>query len=450
MFSSQANVQWLIVFSSCLLFVGLIFSPFLLSASMWFLVAAGLWQASLEASNRRPLAVLRLAFAKFFQNRNLAVLSLLLLVPAVSGFWSDELQPFWLERVRVRIPFFVLPFAFANLPRLENLHHRWIFGFFLALISLSAAAVLLHFFFNFEAVMEELRQGRSVPVPRRNHIRFSLLAATGAVVAAWIFFQKEKIGRKTNVVEVSNPDNVGSQPAVFFEKWGRLACLATAIFLFIFLHIQSVRSGLAAIYLALFFSIGRLIFLKKRYFLGLAVAIGLAGGLFLAMKKIPSLAQKISYSEWDAGQTQTADGVKYSDSSRKISLLVGWQLALENPLLGVGTGDLPAEVRRATAANFPDYTAEAKLPHNQFIYILAATGWLGLLMSLFAFYRPLFSRRLRGFFLFSVFQCIVFASFLAEYTIETAVGVAFFLFFQLYFMHLAGLQQPVETSDPAS
>ncbi len=424
-----SKIQWTIVFSSFLLAFGMVFSPFLLSASFWFLVAAGLWNVADVSTSlndrtdsindrtafRRVFQILKIAFQNFFKNKNLVVLALLFFVPLVSGFWSETGTFFW-ERVRVRIPFFVLPFAFANLPRLETKHFRLIFYFFLGLIFCTAAGVLVNFFQNYTEIMQNLHDGRTMPVPRGNHIRFSLLAATGVILAGWLA-QKKDFWKHPR-----DPYFLG----------------AAAIFLFIFLHIQSVRSGLAAIYVALVFTIFRFIFLEKRWLSGLAMLLFLGLITFTAAKTIPSLAQKISYMRWDWGKTNTAEGLHYSDSSRKTSMLAGWELAKTHPVLGVGTGDLPAEMKRVAAEKFPNYQTNIKLPHNQFLYILSATGFLGLLLSLWAFYRPLFlSKRVAGFYLFAVFQLIVFTSFLAEYTIETALGVAFFLFFQLLFMKMA-------------
>ena len=106
-------------------------------------------------------------------------------------------------------------------------------------------------------------------------------------------------------------------------------------------------------------------------------------------------------------------------------------------MFGVGAGDLPTEVGRVVGERYPGYTEAPKLPHNQFLYILASTGLFGLALSLTAFFAPIFADRYRRFYLFAVFQILVFASFLVEYTIETSMGVAFYLFYTLFFMKMA-------------
>ena len=106
-------------------------------------------------------------------------------------------------------------------------------------------------------------------------------------------------------------------------------------------------------------------------------------------------------------------------------------------MFGVGAGDLPAEVQRVVEEQFPGYEDAPKLPHNQFLYILAGTGLFGLILSLAAFLAPLASRQYRRFYLFSAFQVLAFTSFLVEYTLETSMGAAFYLFYTLWFWKMS-------------
>ena len=90
------------------------------------------------------------------------------------------------------------------------------------------------------------------------------------------------------------------------------------------------------------------------------------------------------------------------------------------------------ETERVTAELFPTYAQETRLPHNQFIFILASTGLLGLILSLIGFIWPVFAGRKNA--LFMGFQVMAFASFLIECTLENAIGVAWFLFYGLWFL----------------
>jgi O-antigen ligase len=141
---------------------------------------------------------------------------------------------------------------------------------------------------------------------------------------------------------------------------------------------------------------------------------------------------RIAYMKYDWERFSTQDeGHLYSDAARWISLKSGWSLWQQYPMLGTGAGDLWSETKRNTAALFPTYAQEPRLPHNQFIFILASTGLLGLIFSLIAFWGPIYAARKNA--LFMSFQIMAFASFLIECTIENAIGVSWFLFYSLWF-----------------
>ena len=99
------------------------------------------------------------------------------------------------------------------------------------------------------------------------------------------------------------------------------------------------------------------------------------------------------------------------------------------------------EVQSIVNERFTKYTIEPKLPHNQFIYILAGTGAIGLLLSLLAFIWPIVTGGWRHFYLFATFQIIILMSFLVEYTIETSIGVAYYLFYLFWFGKMAEVER---------
>lgn len=407
------------VFFACLLVVSMTFSPFLLSISIWGFVAAALWNCAVESGPynlRRPAAwlqILAASFRNFFQHKYLILLTLLFFVPAFSYFWSAD-HHYWLERTRVRIPFFVLPWAFANLPRLTLRQLQLPLYVLVWVLVVICAGAAINFALHFDDTLAGIGRGQPVAVPR-SHIRFSLMLATGIAAGGWLWWKK----------------------FYWRRPWERPALAAALIFLTIFIHVLSVRSGLAALYAALLFSAGWLVWRTRRRGLGIIVLTVIVLAPAVAIKTIPSFRMRINYMLWDWQQYRQNAGNQYSDSERWISLQVGWQLWLENPVLGTGAGDLPAEVERVTHERYPEYKNDPKLPHNQFVYILAGTGIAGLILSLAAFLAPVVYGQSRRFYLFSAFQIIIFTSFLVEYTIETAIGVAFYLFYTLWFKKMS-------------
>ena len=69
---------------------------------------------------------------------------------------------------------------------------------------------------------------------------------------------------------------------------------------------------------------------------------------------------------------------------------------------------------------------------------------LSLAGSLFAFLWPVFSGRRYRDYLLSTFQAMIFTSFLVEYTIETAMGVAWYLFYTLWFLNACKQRSPTD------
>ena len=74
---------------------------------------------------------------------------------------------------------------------------------------------------------------------------------------------------------------------------------------------------------------------------------------------------------------------------------------------------------------------ERKMPHNQFVYVYAGTGIIGLLGFLFALFYPLLYKKAYREPIFFAFYIIVLASFIVENTIENSLGAGFFAFFLL-------------------
>jgi len=414
-----------------LLICSMLTSPFLLSLSMWIFVGAALWESTLRAQAEHAgkgayfLRGLVDAFVRFIRQPIYVALSLLVLVPAASYFWSENI-PFWAGQVRVRIPFFVIPFAFANLSLPTFRQHQSVLYMLVWVMAILCVGVGINFVMNYDTIIADLIHGRPVPVPR-NHIRFNLLLATAILAGGWLWYMK----------------------FVWRYAWERKLLFVAVLLLFFTIHLLTVRSGLTALYMALFYTLVYVIVRTGNWKLGLA-GLGLMILVpIVAVSTMPSLQQRIGYMRYDWEKYRNNEGGSYSDAQRWVSLEIGLRLWKTNPWLGIGVGDLPIEVQQTANDFYPNYSIEPRLPHNQFIYILTGTGLLGLLLSLTAFLSPFTLRAARRCYLFMAFQIMIFVSFLVEYTLETAIGTAFYLFFTLWFMRLGQVSEQTETAAPS-
>jgi O-antigen ligase len=402
----------LTIAAAMLLSVSMIFSPFLLSVGMWLIVVSALWET------RKAGRSFGASIQKLLDHRAFLMITLLFWVFALSFFGSED-KGFWLARTRIRIPFLVLPWAFANLPVLGFRRYATLIYMFVLVLCLFTAGSLLNFALDSNTILSGLGEGQPVPVPR-HHIRFSLMIVLAVVSGGWL------VGE------------LGYWKSKMERNWFAFAL----VFLFLAVHILSVRSALIALYAALGFSVFRFLYLTKNWKIGFFALILLVSAPIIALNTVGSLKQRIAYMLYDWQHFRSAEGGEsYSDSERFISLDVGVRIWLDNKITGVGIGDLVQETQRYTTTFHPFYAETPKLPHNQFIYILAATGIVGLLISLLALLYPLTLAVYRRFYIFIVFQVIVFVSFLVEYTLETSIGAAFYLFYMLWWMRMAEEQE---------
>ncbi len=117
---------------------------------------------------------------------------------------------------------------------------------------------------------------------------------------------------------------------------------------------------------------------------------------------------------------------------------VYWQTAVaifkENPMLGVSPGDLRSAFEQKHEELNPDFREQyRKRAHNQYLTFLVSFGVIGFLwiLLMLAFSS---SRSFRGFLPFTFFLTWT-LSFVNEDTLETQIGVSFFVFFILLYAH---------------
>ena len=125
----------------------------------------------------------------------------------------------------------------------------------------------------------------------------------------------------------------------------------------------------------------------------------------------------------------------HSVTQRIEYLRTGIQIFLDNPVIGVGTGDVPAAFEKKYEENDTPLDPEWRLrSHNQWLTFAIAYGVVGLLILLAAFILPGLVQRKFGQYLFLLFFMVSFLSMFNEDTLETQAGVAFFAFFYTFLL----------------
>ena len=383
-------------------------AEFVLSVSMIGLLVLALFQLEIEGPQVRVFIRRNLKenFRGYWKYKAWLVVSVPFLIVLISALWSGDVD-YSLERLRIKLPFLVLPFAFASMPPLRKNEIFTILYFLLVMMSIISLYVLTNFLVNFDEIMAQLGKGGHLPTPS-NHIRFSLTLAFAIIggIALWV--------GKFHLRQL-------------FERY---VIGAMTLFLFIFIHILSVRSGILALYLALFVLACYYVFLKKKYALGLVGMAAVVALPIIAYKTVPSFKLKVDYAVWDYKQFQQGAGGQYPDSERLVSMTAGLELGKENLLVGVGAGDLKKEMQ-----NIYDNKLAGKynfrMPHNQLISIFAGTGVIGLIVFIIGFFFPLFYKNNFRQPLFLALHAVMFMSFFMENTVENNFGISMYLFFLL-------------------
>ncbi len=394
--------QQLALFICCVLLASLIYSKFALSLCMIALFLIAFFDLQWDKSfPLRFNPAFRQNLRQFWTYKPYLFLSLYFFIILFSGFYSAD-QDYWLERLRLKIPFLLSPFAFAAIPPFSKKQFLSLFYFLLILLFISSLQVGFHYWQNFESINILMSQGHPMKTPM-SHIRYSLLMALSVLGGAYLIFKG------------------------FYLKFPseRYLIAGLTLSLFAFMHILSVRSGLLALYLALILLSLAYVFRTGKVWIGLLTVVVLISLPLLAYQYVPSFNAKARYAIWDfqmylAGTEGTA-----SDSERIISLQLGTAIGLENPVTGIGAGDLRQEMTKRYTAAYPQLPV--KMPHNQFVSVFAGSGILGLIAFCIAFFYPLFYRRNYLSPLIFTLHLVIFISFMMENTLETSIGVALYL-----------------------
>jgi hypothetical protein len=386
-------------------------SPALLSISMFGLAVAALIHFP-DAKSRRPALDFPAIERLFHPWRYpvFSVMGILFVIVLLSGLQGGDLQ-YWLERLRIKLPLLVMPLMFLMFPRISERQRAGLYYFLLILMSLLCVGIGINYLLHAEAINVAIKQGKPMPTPG-NHIRFSLLLAYAVVCGAYLYWKK--FGWKF--------------------RWERKLIFGLTVFLFLFMHFLSVRSGLLVMYLAvgtmgLFYSIK-----TKRYWIGAAVIAMITLLPLLAYLLVPSFRAKIEYMSYDQWMRNRNEGGLYADSGRIYSLETGWEIFKAHPVIGIGTGHLQRAVDETFQTKYPE-VPHPLMPHNQFLYTAASWGISGLIVFIWAFFYPLFYRRNYRKPLILASYVIFFAMCMLEHNLETTVGIAFYSFFLCLLLH---------------
>ena len=349
------------------------------------------WQQQLRVFARSPV---------------LSGISVLFLIPFISGLWSADLKE-WAEVMVIKLPLLLLPLAFAGKWQLKQEQNRWIAQCFVLFAVLACGWSLIQYFMNMDAIHESYLRAKTIPtLLGDDHVRFSWVV----FVAIWV-----------SVFLTEN--SKGS---------GRIILLLAMIFLTIFLHLLAARAGLIMFYLFAFCY--ALYKLKKKPGQALLLICGLFALLVIGWFCFPTFKNRIRYNLYDLSfilEDKYRSGT--SDGNRVASLRAGWAVLKEHPLTGAGAGDVWHDTDRWYDRQVSGIQDSDRLyPSNEWLAHGCIAGWPGLILFTIVILLPLYIKKIRHRFFWISFHLSAICLFLVETSLEMQHGIFIYTFFVLW------------------
>jgi O-antigen ligase len=312
--------------------------------------------------------------------------------------WSEDTEYFF-ERMRIKLPIFVCCLSCFWLGKLPSQGVHRLLGIMLIIMLGSTLPSLFEYLQHKEFYDLQYLYGNTIPIPFSSHIRYGLMLV---VAFQWAVY-------------------------LYIETRAKMYWLALA-YLFFFIHLLAVRSALLTLYLSLILLAVYYVIISKRYFRGLAVLCILIMSLIIAYYQVDSFRNKINYTQWGITQLMNNQKSESSDEGRFISLRYGIELIKNAPWFGVGEGDIRREMtKKYEAAAQQGRVYALKLPHSQFIWTWAGSGFIGFILLIAFLSACLREAFIRKNICMMMFIFTVMGSMMVEHTWETQLGIAFFI-----------------------
>lgn len=344
------------------LIVGLFFSNALKSISLVTLAIGGLLTIDFKIKSiyKQPL------FITSF---------IIVIVYCISAIFSTN-HAYAFQSIQTKLLYVLVLLAFYKTNFLESDKNKMVFV--AAICAVIQSLFAMYFFITQNTALNHIYAiGNVLPVLKIHHVQIAVLIAITIVLLLHFSYAK----KLKNI-----------------EKY---SALIIAFWLFIFLHIFAVRTGLVLVYFMLIiYGIVQLCMHQKWkwIFINVCLLLIVCG---ISLKYSSTLKNKINYTLYDINmfKTKAENAYEYSDSRRLISLQNGILLLKENPYFGVGVGDITDEISELYKKQNP--TLDKKfyyLPHNQYLYFLSVFGYvLGIIViicfvfpALYLFYKKMY------------------------------------------------------------
>ena len=333
------------------------------------------------------------------------------LLYAITYFWSVD-KAHWHTRVQLKLPFLILPLAIAYMAPFTAKQLQQI-TISLGLILCASACYSLSFLLRDPThyirgyVFDNL-----LPTIPDDHIRITLFMTLFIIWSVYVW-----------------PRLQGNA-----AKW-LVGCMVS--FLVLFLHIIAVKSSILSLY---FFLVGWSVYytVSKKNLAGIVILVAVPVSFILAAHFIPTFSQRADYISYSYDRLIKGDrSGDNGDVNRLMSYKIALTLIKENPIRGVGAGDMLDKMAEGYHKFYPQVKEEnILLPHDQFLVVCLGCGIPAMLLFAFWVFMPLarIGKNRPGFFFFMVWL-ILLLQLVIEPVLEVQYGVFVYIFFLVLFKH---------------
>lgn len=219
----------------------------------------------------------------------------------------------------------------------------------------------------------------------------------------------------------------------------KMIAVAFVLFFCVMIFMLASKTGLISLLIVFLFYICYAVIRFKRYFVAGAAVIALVIGFFIALSVFPGLKERITNL---TGMMNTQGPIDpASTESNRVRILI-WQqdlqLVSENPLMGVGTGDVQDELMARYQSAGMTGAYEKKLnAHSQFFQTGIALGLPGM-VTLFGIFLGAFTIAVRRRFGFAaLLSCLILFNFVPESMLQMQAGTFLMGFFFAFILFAA-------------
>lgn len=381
--------------------LGFMVSRALLSISMIALALNTLW----------PLQ-LKLIYTRFSSNYFALLCVVYFGINFIGGFWSEK-QDTWLDIVTLNLAFIAMPLGMHSVPLSRMIFRKRFLAGLYAIIGSVILVSLTTFFSDMSGYIEGYNHSKVIPTNQENdHIRFSLFLAL-SLLPGYAYLKHD-------------------YPADQDITFKRLIIVAMVVIV-AYLHILSAKTGLAALYILVGITLFTYLYRQGKKLQALLLPpLALLIIFTIGYLGSNTLRNKVDYIVHEYEQLFAGKPLdyNYSDAGRIISYEMALKGIEENFWFGTGTGDVWTTMRNNYRQYYPEIPDQNQLiPHNQYLYVLLAFGFVFFPVFLAMVIAPFFNRETTTRFFPIVTAIIFMLAMQAEAMLQVQFGVFVFLFY---------------------